>query len=384
MALLRGTRLSGLGQRLGVVLAVGALGACSAAGEPDTAPTPQTDDTTSAAPATSAASPTSASPSAEAEPDPQTPTDLTTGLTSPWGITERDGVLVMTERDNGTIISIDGESKTELATVDDVDTSSSEGGLLGVEISPAADALFVYYTAGSDNRVAKYPYSDGEITGDPEVILDQIPAGNTHNGGQLRFGPDGYLYVSTGDGGDTSNAQDTESLGGKILRITADGDPAPDNPFDNEVYSYGHRNVQGLAFDDDGRLFASEFGQDTYDELNLITAGGNYGWPEVEGDGDDDGDYIDPLVTWSTDEASPSGLAYSHGSLWMAGLGGQRLWEIPTDGEEVEDPTAHFTDEYGRLRAVLATEDGILLGTSNTDGRGDPRSGDDRLMEVEL
>jgi len=169
----------------------------------------------------------------------------------------------------------------------------------------------------------------------------------------------------------------------KNPRLRLDGRPAPGNPFDNEVFSYGHRNVQGLAFDDQGRLWASEFGQNRWDELNLITKGADYGWPDVEGSGNVRG-MTNPKVVWHTDEASPSGLAYWQNSLWMAGLRGQRLWEIPVDGTKTGDPIAHFRGDYGRLRTVQVAADGgsLLLTNSNTDGRGDPASDDDRLFQI--
>ena len=172
---------------------------------------------------------------------------------------------------------------------------------------------------------------DGRDLGAPKVILRGIPKGFIHNGGRMVIGPDDYLYVGTGESGDGSLAQDKDSLGGKILRLRLDGRPAPGNPFDNEVFSYGHRNVQGLAFDDDGRLMGQRVRPANWDELNLIREGANYGWPEVEGSGKAKG-MTNPKVVWRTRDASPSGLAYWQGELWMAGLRGERLWEIPLDG----------------------------------------------------
>jgi glucose/arabinose dehydrogenase len=189
--------------------------------------------------------------------------------------------------------------------------------------------------------------------------------------------------VSTGETGSTPQlAQDKKSLGGKILRITTDGKPAPGNPFDNAVYSYGHRNVEGLAFDDQGRLWASEFGDTTWDELNLITKGGNYGWPLVEGSSSNE-DLINPKVVWHTEDASPSGLAFWQGELWMAALRGNRLWEIPVNGTDTGKPVGHFQGDYGRLRTVVVATDGsLLLTTSNRDGRGDPKAGDDKIFRI--
>ncbi len=339
---------------------------------------------------------TSTSPAASASPT-QTPRsskgpvrelavqDLVTGLTTPWGLAFfADGSALVSERDTGKILLIrDGRPNT-VGKIDGF--PSPEGGTLGIAIAPDQKTIFVYYSLRGNNRVSSYSW-DGSSIGPEHVLLDNIPNSGFHNGGQLLLGPDGYLYVSTGDAHMAKNAQDKKSLAGKILRITTAGKPAPGNPFGNEVWSYGHRNVQGLAFDDSGRLWASEFGENTKDELNLIIRGHNYGWPEVEGVGDVPG-MTNPVATWSTDQASPSGLAWWRGSLWMAGLRGERLWQITPrgagDNPKVAEPVAHFTNRYGRLRAIQATPDGsaLVLGTSNTDGRGNPRDGDDRLLRL--
>ncbi|MCG8153946.1 PQQ-dependent sugar dehydrogenase, partial [Pimelobacter simplex] len=219
-------------------------------------------------------------------------------------------------------------------------------------------------------------------------VLTGIPTGTRHDGGRLAFGTDGYLYVSTGETGDAQLARDKKSLAGKILRITPDGEPAPDNPFGDAVWSWGHRNVEGLAFDDQGSLWASEFGDQTSDELNRILPGEDYGWPLAEGDAGPDR-FTRPALTWPTDEASPSGLAFSGGYLWMAALRGERLWRVKVAGGEASDPTAYFTGQgeqtsYGRLRTVARAPDGRLwLTTSNRDGRGDPGADDDRILLIE-
>jgi glucose/arabinose dehydrogenase len=194
------------------------------------------------------------------------------------------------------------------------------------------------------------------------------------------------LYAGTGESGQKGLAQDRKSLGGKILRLTPDGEPAPGDPFPGSpVYSYGHRNVQGLAWDDRQRLFASEFGQDTWDELNAIRPGDNYGWPEAEGTASGAG-FHDPLAQWHTDDASPSGIAYAGGVIWMAGLKGERLWRVPLRGTSASaDPQAFLTGRYGRLRTVVpAGGDRLWLVTSNTDGRGTPEKDDDRVLEVRV
>ncbi|MFD6096495.1 PQQ-dependent sugar dehydrogenase [Nocardiopsis flavescens] len=313
-----------------------------------------------------------------------------TGLEVPWGIAPLpDGSLLVAERDSGEVVRVAGDGTAEAAgTVDGV-SSGGEGGLLGLAVDPAypnEPYVYVYFTSDSDNRIARLEYDPEEGLTGQETLLDGIPAAGNHNGGRIAFGPDGFLYAGTGDAGDPSLSQDRDSLGGKILRITTEGEPAEGNPFGNRTYSYGHRNVQGLAWDGDGRLYATEFGQDRWDEVNLIESGGNYGWPDVEGEGGGE-EYVDPLVTWSTDEASPSGAAVADGSLWVASLRGARLWEVPLTGDGgVGEPAAHFEGEYGRLRTVVASSEGdaLWLSTSNRDGRGDPAEDDDRLFRVPL
>lgn len=311
------------------------------------------------------------------------------GLTTPWGIAFLpDDSALVSERDTGAIVRITASgSKATVGTVPGVE-AGGEGGLLGLAVSPsyASDHLvYAYLTSATDNRIVRMRLTGDELDR-PEPILDGIPKAAVHNGGRIRFGPDGMLYAGTGDGTDGQNSQDPSSLGGKILRITPDGSPAPGNPDpDSPVWSLGHRNVQGLAFDRGDRLWASEFGQDTWDELNRIRPGRNYGWPEVEGKAGDDR-FVDPLVQWHTDQASPSGLAYARGALWMACLRGERLWRIPVSGGKVAgEPKAFLSGKYGRLRTVTPAPDGSLwLTTSNTDGRGDPRDHDDRILRLEV
>ncbi|MFF1275631.1 PQQ-dependent sugar dehydrogenase [Streptomyces marokkonensis] len=320
---------------------------------------------------------------------------VATGLKSPWGLAPvPGGDLLVSSRDEATITRVDGRTgkKTELGEVPGV-SPSGEGGLLGIALSPeyASDRMiYAYFTSASDNRIVRLIHDEekpaGQQLGAPDTVFRGIPKGVIHNGGRIAFGPDRMLYVGTGESGDTGLSQDKESLGGKILRLTPEGEPAPGNPFpDSPVYSYGHRNVQGLAWDAEQRLFASEFGQNTWDELNAIEPGDNYGWPEAEGRSDDGG-FHNPIDQWSTDEASPSGIAYAEGSIWMAGLRGQRLWRIPLKGTEASaDPQAFLEGEHGRLRTVVpAGGDKLWLVTSNTDGRGNPQDGDDRILELRV
>ncbi|MER8225010.1 PQQ-dependent sugar dehydrogenase [Streptomyces sp. NPDC094143] len=317
------------------------------------------------------------------------------GLESPWGLAPLPGGgLLVSSRDEGTIVRVDEKTgkKTELGEVPGV-SAAGEGGLLGIALSPdfASDRMvYAYFTSAGDNRVVRMLYDDGKPAGRqlgaPDTVFRGIPKGFIHNGGRIAFGPDKMLYVGTGESGDTGLSQDRDSTGGKILRLTPEGEPAPGNPFSGSpVYSYGHRNVQGLAWDARQRLFASEFGQDTWDELNAIKPGGNYGWPEAEGKSDDSG-FQNPVDQWSTAEASPSGIAYAEGSVWMAGLRGKRLWRIPLNGTAASaEPQAFLEGEYGRLRTVVpAGGDRLWLVTSNTDGRGAPKGGDDRILEVRV
>lgn len=313
-------------------------------------------------------------------------------LEVPWGVDLLpDGSAVVTERISGRVLRV---SETgEVSTLGRVAATAPQGeaGLLGVAVSPDFDrdrTLFLYVTTATDNRVVRATLTGDDLAtarlGEPSVVLDGIPAGVIHDGGRIAFGPDGQLYVTTGETGEPELAQDPTSLAGKILRITPDGDPSPGNPDPGSpVWSLGHRNVQGLAWDDRGRLWASEFGDSDYDELNLVEKGGNYGWPEVEGVGDRPG-FVDPQLVWPVEEASPSGLAYADGHLWMAGLRGQRLWRIDVSRQgRASAPRAFLTEEYGRLRTVVALPDGRLwVTTSNRDGRGRPVAADDRIIEV--
>lgn len=354
-------------------------------------------------PSSSAASPSqSGSGSASATPT-QTPTStppsdgepevvetVATGLVAPWGLAFLpDGNAVVTERDTAKVLLVGGDAPhevTELGTIGEA-APQGEGGLLGVAVSPTFDRdrlLYFYVSTDRDNRIVTARYDKGGISR-TNPILTGIPLGSIHDGGRIAFGPDGYLYASTGETGEPDLAQDPDSLGGKILRVTKRGKPVPLNPNADEIYSLGHRNVQGLAWTDDGRLWASEFGQNTFDELNRIESGGNYGWPAFEGEGGTADGFIDPQAVWGTDVASPSGLAFADGALWMAALRGNRLWRIQLDSEgDAEQPQAYFVGEYGRMRTVVTAPDGSLwLTTSNQDGRGVPNDGDDRILRVQ-
>ena len=307
-------------------------------------------------------------------------------LDVPWGIAFLpSGDALVSERDTAriTLVATDG-STSEVGTVPNVDTATGgEGGLLGIALAPGRDRLYAYHSTGSDNRVVRMRLS-GEGLGKVEPILTGIPRNIIHNGGRIVFGPDQMLYVSTGDAGDGENAQDKDSLAGKILRITPGGEPAGGNPFGNEVFSYGHRNVEGLAFDAEDRLWATEFGDSKVDELNLIRRGKNYGWPEVEGRSPA-GRFTQPKVTWPTDECSPAGIAITSSTAFLGALQGECVYAVRLSGTNTGNQTRLLDDEYGRLRSVVTAPDGALwVTTSNTDGRGDPAKSDDRILRVLL
>jgi glucose/arabinose dehydrogenase len=356
-----------------------ALSACADDVEPAAGP-----DATSISPPTPPSTPSpsapSASPSSDTGLDLSAPQVLATGLEAPWGIAFLPGGdALVSERDNARILRIPagGGEPVEVMRLPQTDPGG-EGGLLGIAVSPSYDTdglVYAYLTASEDNRIVRFP-----LGGEVEPVLTGIPKARVHNGGRITFGPDGNLYAGTGDAGDTSNAQDDGSLGGKVLRMTPDGEPVDGSL----VFSKGHRNVQGLAFDDDDRLYAVEFGQNRFDEVNHIERGANGGWPEVEGEGTGGGRFLSPIVTWDPAESSPSGADIVGGELYVAALRGQRLWQVPLDGEGgAGAPEPLFTGDYGRLRTARRAPDGSLwVLTSNRDGRGDPVAEDDRVLRL--
>jgi glucose/arabinose dehydrogenase len=361
------------GSRLGLAaVTAGAmlLGACSG-DEPEGAQPPA--PSIAAAPSASASAPAPAptgTPDLSADPE-----ILATGLDVPWGLAFLpDGSALVALRDEARIMQITpGSQPREAYRMPGVDPAG-EGGLLGLAMAPDYPQtrwVYAYYTSDDDNRIARFQLGSDEK---PEVIFSGLAKAGNHNGGRIAFGPDGMLYVGTGDAAQPSRSQDPGSPNGKILRLTPDGDPAPGNPKEGSpIWTSGHRNVQGLAWSADGTMYAPEFGQNRFDEVNVIERGKNYGWPEVEGGGESDGRYQDPLVSWTTDEASPSGAAVAGDTLYVAALRGARLWTVPLGGGE---PKAELTGRYGRLRTVAIAPDGALwLTTSNTDRR--PGQGDD-------
>ncbi|MDQ8044332.1 MAG: PQQ-dependent sugar dehydrogenase, partial [Solirubrobacteraceae bacterium] len=307
----------------------------------------------------------------------------------PWDIAFLpSGDALVSERESGKILDLPagGGSPTTLTTVPGV-VAEGEGGLLGLAVSPTYDRdhlIYAYFSASSDNRVASIDTQTKAV----KPILTGIKKGQIHNGGALAFGPDGMLFVGVGETGDTGLAQQKTSLNGKILRITATGKVPKGNPFKGSpVWTYGHRNVQGFAWDKAGRMWASEFGQDTTDEVNLIRKGRNYGWPIVEGKGSTQGGkFTNPLATWTpTSTSSPSGAAIVGNTLYIGALAGRKLWKIPIHGASLGKPVGLLSGTYGRIRAVTAAPNGsIWFSTSNRDGRGSPVSSDDRIVQLGL
>jgi glucose/arabinose dehydrogenase len=337
-------------------------------------------------PPTPPPSPTAALPSGPVQPA-GNPFDVATELAVPWSILRiSESETLISQRDDARILSVASDGSTaEVGVVPGV-VPDGEGGLLGLA-SLEADGetwLYAYITAADDNRIVRMPYDDGTL-GEPEIVLAGIAKAGNHNGGRIAFGPDGMLYATTGDAGQPDRSQDPASLNGKILRMTPEGDVPDDNPTERSlVYSIGHRNPQGIAWDDAGQLWAAEFGQNTWDEFNRIEPGANYGWPIVEGQ-TGDARFVDPVLQWATSEASPSGLAYVNGTFFLAALRGERVWAIYLADDGTAGATPWFVGEFGRIRDVTAGPDGSLwFITNNTGGRGEQREGDDRLMQVRL
>ena len=312
-------------------------------------------------------------------------------LRVPWSFAFLpDGDALVTERDSGRVLRVSPSGDVRQAQTLP-EGGVGEGGLLGIAVSPRYESdryVYAYTTTRSDNRVVRF-----RIGEEPEPVLTGIPVNSYHNGGRIGFGPDGMLYVTTGDAGDTANSQDRGSLGGKILRVAPDGSIPEDNPFPGSpVYSLGHRNVQGLAWDARGRLYASEFGQNTWDEANRIEAGENYGWPEVEGGGGEGRGFVDPITVWPTSEASPSGaeilvdgaIPQWEGDLFVTALRGESLWRLELDDRGTVTGRERLLEgEAGRVRDVAQAPDGSLwVSTSNRDGRGTPAGNDDRIFRL--
>lgn len=314
---------------------------------------------------------------------------IETNLDVPWEIVflPNEDMLV-TER-AGTLLRI-GNNK-EIIKIEGVQPTG-EGGLLGMTLHPNFDKnhfIYLYFTSlingRTENRVERY-FLDlkKDILINKKVILGGIPGASYHDGGRISFGPDGYLYITTGDAGNPNNAQDIDSLAGKILRVDEEGNIPSDNPFGNQVYSYGHRNPQGLTWDEEGNLWATEHGNSPpseFDELNLIKKGNNYGWPLIQGDTSKEG-MVKPIIhSGGNGIWAPADAAYYKGRIFFVGLRGESLYEYVIDSNELR---VHYKNTFGRLRAIALKDNYLYISTSNKDNRGNHYEGDDKIIKISL
>ncbi len=314
---------------------------------------------------------------------------VATDLRVPWGIAFLpSGDLLVTERP-GTLRRIGERNRTyEIPQA----MEYGEGGLMGIELHPNFTEnrkLYLYHTYETGGRVRNkiVQYRLNGSLHQRNVLLEGIPGAPYHDGGRLEFGPDGKLYATVGDATEAEKAQDPSTLHGTVLRLNPDGAIPDGNPFDSVVYSYGHRNAQGLAWHD-GDLWITEHGRSGFrsglDELNLVRPGRNYGWPVIEGDEAKEGMegpvvHSGPDVTWA-----PGSAAVVNDSLYFGGLRGKSLYEAHIANETITELEAHFKGRFGRLRAVhVGPEGDLYVTTSNRDGRGDPRAADDKILRVD-
>jgi aldose sugar dehydrogenase len=325
-------------------------------------------------------------------------TVIAEGLDTPWAIAFLpDGGMLVTER-AGRVRLVDPNGKlipNPVATLPSV-KESGEGGLHGITLHPdfaSNNYVYLYYTFGSSgnntlNRVVRMTFKNNRLS-DEQVIVDNIPGASNHDGGRIKFGPDKFLYITTGDAQEPSLAQDRNSLAGKILRVTDVGMVAPGNPFNTQIYSYGHRNPQGITWDNNGQLWETEHGPSGgslgtgNDEVNRIEAGKNYGWPEIQGDQTRSGMEAPARHSGTTSTWAPGGVAFINNSLFFGGLRGQALYESVIQNGRVSEFKEHFKGQFGRIREVITGPDGMLyITTSNKDGRGNPSPTDDRIIKV--
>ncbi len=313
-------------------------------------------------------------------------------LDIPWEIVFLpDGRMMVTERSGGLLVL--GETKETVAKIEGV-SHTGEGGLLGLVLHPdfiQNGYLYLYLTTSDSdeitNQVERYKFAEGKLS-ERKIIIDGIKGSINHDGGRIAFGPDGYLYITTGDAQSADLAQDKNSLNGKILRIGDDGNIPSDNPFGNAVYSFGHRNPQGITWDDNGILWETEHGpsgfESGFDEINIIEKGGNYGWPILTGDQEREG-FVSPInQSGPSDTWAPAGLTYSDGKLYFGGLRGEALYVAEIEGEQIKSFNPYFKNMFGRIRAVTLGPDGNLyFSTSNRDGRGIRQNNDDKIIKID-
>lgn len=311
-------------------------------------------------------------------------------LDTPWALAFLpNGNMLITER-NGRLSLLSDNNITKIADIIDA-KESGEGGLMGVALHPdfsSNNYIYLYFTFSSSenktlNRVVRFNLSDNNLANE-KIIIDNIPGAIFHDGGRIKFGPDGYLYVTTGDARNSSLAQDKNSLAGKLLRVKDDGEIPQDNPFGDEVYSFGHRNSQGITWDNQNNLWSTEHGRSGItsglDEINLIEIGKNYGWPEIQGDEIRPGMVTPVLNSGPNTTWAPSGIEFYNDKLYFVGLKGEILYEYEISSGNL---TEHFVGDFGRLREVILGPDKMLyITTSNRDGRGDVQIGDDKIIRI--
>ncbi|HEX7468771.1 MAG TPA: PQQ-dependent sugar dehydrogenase [Methanobacterium sp.] len=309
---------------------------------------------------------------------------LAENLSIPWAMdflpnntmifTQRGGAVSLL--DNGVVKNIGNISVTAIG----------ESGLLGVAVDPEFSQnkyIYLYYTSSRGNRISRFVLADK--LQNETILIDNIPSASIHNGGRIKFGPDGKLYITTGDANNRSSAQDINSLSGKILRMNKDGSVPADNPYKNYVYTLGNRDPQGLAWNtNNGILYESEHGDIQNDEINILISGGNYGWPIYQGNNNAPG-YISPLIVYTNFTLAPSGMAFYNNKLYVAGLRGSQVREInlTDNGTSIAGQQSILT-QFGRVRDVVAHNGYIYICTSNTDGRGIPQIGDDKIIRIKV
>ncbi|CAM4507109.1 glucose/arabinose dehydrogenase [Paenibacillus endophyticus] len=314
-------------------------------------------------------------------------TVLAQELRVPWVIAFHEDIVYISERE-GNIVKVDGAQMTRQSVhLKKSVQGVGEGGFLGFVLSPdfaQSKTAYAYHTYEEKgrllNRVVLLEQS-GDQWNEMETLLEGIPGAANHDGGRMAFGPDKQLYVTTGDAQQRELAQDINSLAGKILRMTPSGGIPEDNPFpDSYVYSYGHRNPQGLVWNDEGILYNTEHGPSGnpggHDEINIIEAGGNYGWPAIYGDSTAKG-MIAPIYHTGEEAIAPSGATIDAGNrMLIATLVGSALYRYDPATQEM---IVVFEGE-GRLRDVKIKDGRVYVITNNTDGRGTPKENDDRLL----
>lgn len=304
-------------------------------------------------------------------------------LNIPWAMDFLpNGTMIFTQRD-GQVSTWDGES---LIIVGNISVKAQgESGLLGLAVDPEFSKnnyIYVYYTGNNSNKISRFTLN--QKLENETILVDNIPSASIHDGGRLKFGPDGKLYATTGDASQRDLSQDVNSLAGKILRLNKDGTVPDENPFNNYVWSYGHRNPQGITWNNNGIMYASEHGQTRNDEINIIVKGGNYGWPLEEGE-NLTGKYKNPLIFYTNFTLAPSGMAFFQGDLYVAGLRGNQLRQIVLDesGQNVVSEAELFTN-LGRIRDVVVHDGYLYICTNNRDGRGVPKAGDDKIIRIKV